>query len=722
MLIKREIKKSICYEIAWMLILAGFVSVSVFLIFHLYEIDLTTMIDVQGDACGLAGVAHDYISGIKSGRGVQVLLNSLFHAKLETSFLHKIGLFLCCLFFDSFGTAANFYYFAGYIFVALGMYIALRMLQKETWLAAIGGVIYTFLPYHYLRGEQHIYLANYYMVPIACAMIIWLLDEQKERNRKFNLICISICVLMGLTDIYYSVFLAIILFFVFIYNLWNKKSISVCFMELALCVIPFLAIAIENIPYLISWFNHLGNNSNAFVSAGDGRTLADLQVYGLRIVQLIYPIQNHRIGLLANFRENLDQYLGTDESRMVTLGLLMTVGLVVSVFILLFSNKNDMVTEEIKKYGTLNVFIILVANIGGLNIFVGLISSSIRCYNRMSIFIAAFSLMTIITILQYVLRKGFSDIRKRVVIILGAALVLCLALLDQTPPFSKADYEYNWELNHNTKKLVEEIDLITDDNASILMLPIITEGVSEAKHDMRNYEQFWPSVYSDNLCWIEGTKEEYMNWANALSVMRTEMILEYSVCEGVEGIWLDENGYDKESFDEIKSNLDKFLGNPTLISETGKQYYYSLTTYEELLDTIYTKEDWNVIERQNELLKTSKGRYYGGALLSIAGGEKVMQDNSLVISSGELQYGPYISLDEGKYELMIVGNQLQFADFNLGYDLGAEAIKYTLEEGNEQIIKITFILEEDVDNMEFILFNDNDMDIRLDYYFLKKVQ
>ncbi len=722
MLRKKEIKKTIWYEIIWMLILAGFVSVSVFLIFHLYEIDLTTMIDVQSDACGLAGVAHDYVSGIKSGRGVQALLNSLFHAKLETSFLHKIGLFLCCLFFDSFGKAANFYYFASYIFVALGMYIALRMLQKEAWLAAIGGVIYTFLPYHYLRGERHIYLANYYMVPIACAMIIWLLDERKERNRKFNFICILICVLMGLTDIYYSVFLAIILFFVFIYNLWNKKSISACFMELTLCGIPFLAIAIENIPYLISWFNHLGNNSNDFVSAGAGRTLADLQVYGLRIVQLIYPIPNHRIGLLANFRGNLDQYLGDDETKMVTLGLLMTVGLVLSVFILLFSNKNDKVTEEIKKYGILNVFIILVANIGGLNIFVGLISSSIRCYNRMSIFIAAFSLMTIMTILQYVLRKGFSDIRKRAVIILGAALMLCLTLLDQTPPFSKTDYEYNWELNYNTKKLVEEIDLITEDDASIFMLPIITEGVGEAKNDMRNYEQFWPSVYSDNLCWIQGTQKEYVGWANALSVMNTEMVLRYLVCEGVEGIWLDENGYDKESFDEIKSNLDEFLGSPILISETGKQYYYSLTAYKELLNSIYTKERWNEIEKQNELLKQTEGLYYGAGSLSITGEEKVVQDNSLVISAGELQYGPYTSLDAGKYQLTITGDQLQLADFSLSYDLGAKIINYSLVKDTEQTKQLTFILEEDVGNMEFILFNDSDMDIRLYYYYLEKVQ
>lgn len=722
MLIKKVIKKSIWYEIMWMLFIAGIVSISVFLIFHLYEIDLTTMIDVQGDACGVAGLAYDYINGIKSGHGILTLQNSLFHAQLETSFLHKIGLFLCCFFFDSFGTAVNFYYFLSYIFVAFGMYIALRMLQKETWIAAIGGVIYTFLPYHYLRGEQHIFLANYYMVPIACAMIIWLLDEQKKRNKKFNLTCILICVLMGLTDIYYSVFLVIILFFVCLNNLWNKKSISECSLELTLCGIPFLAIAIENILYLISRFSQLENNSNVFISAGSGRNLSELLQYGLRIVQLIYPIQNHRINLLANFRNNLDQYLGTDETRMVTLGLLMTVGLVLSVFILFFSNKKDIITEEIKKYGTLNVFIILVANIGGLNIFVGLISSNIRCYNRMSIFIAAFSLMTIMTILQYIWRKGFSDIRKRAVIIIGAALMLCLAILDQTPSFSMTDYDCNWKLNYNNKKLVEEIDLITEDKASIFMFPIITEGFAEAKYDMRNYEQFWPSVYSDNLCWIHGAQEEYRNWANALSVMKTEMVLKYLVCEGIEGIWLDENGYDKEAFGDFKSNLDALLGNPILISETGKQYYYSLTAYEELLNSVYTKEDWNEIEKQNELLKKNEGMYYGAGSLPITGGEKVVQDNSLVISAGELQFGPYISLDEGKYQLTIVGTQLQLADFNLSYDFGTETIEYNLEKETEQIKNLTFSIKDEVDCVEFILSNDSGMDIGLNYYFLQKVE
>lgn len=722
MLNKKGIKNSIWYEILWMLFITGIVSISVFFIFHLYEIDLTTMIDVQGDACGVAGLAYDYINGIKSGHGILTLKNSLFNAKLELSFLHKIGLFLCCLFFDTFGTAVNFYYFGSYIFVALGMYIALRMLRKESWIATIGSVIYTFLPYHYLRGEQHIYLANYYMVPIACAMIIWLLDEQKERSRKFNLTCILICVLMGLTDIYYSVFLVIILFFVCLNNLWNKKSISKCFLELTLCGIPFLAIAIENIPYLISWFNHLGNNSNDFISAGTGRNLSELQQYGLRIVQLIYPIQNHRIDLLANFRNNLDLYLGADETRMVTLGLLMTVGLITSVFILLFSNKNDVITEEIKKYGALNVFIMLVANIGGLNIFIGLISASIRCYNRMSIFIAAFSIMTIVTVIQYVWSKRFNDIRKRVFIILATALVMCLALFDQTPAFSRADYEYNWELNYNTKKLVEEIDLITEDDASILMLPIITEAVAEKKYDMRNYEQFWPTVYSDNLYWIQGTQTEFKDWVSALSVMKMEEALNYIVCEGIEGIWLDENGYDKETFLDVKNSLDSLLGRPALISVSGKQYYYSLESYREFLSSKYTKEVWNEISIQNRLLKSGRGIYYSISSLALAGNEKVVRDNSLVISSSEFQYGPYISLNEGIYQLTICGSNLQYADFNLCYDFGTKQILYDMEEEANQIEKLTFCIKNDVDNVEFILSNDSDIDVELNYYFLQKIE
>ena len=213
-----------------------------------------------------------------------------------------------------------------------------------------------------------------------------------------------------------------------------------------------------------------------------------------------------------------------------------------------------------------------------------------------------------------------------------------------------------------------------------------------------------------------------MGWANALSVMNTEMVLRYLVCEGVEGIWLDENGYDKESFDEIKSNLDEFLGSTILISETGKQYYYSLTAYKELLNSIYTKERWNEIEKQNELLKQTEGLYYGAGSLSITGEEKVVQDNSLVISAGELQYGPYTSLDAGKYQLTITGDQLQLADFSLSYDLGAKIINYSLVKDTEQTKQLTFILEEDVGNMEFILFNDSDMDIRLYYYYLEKVQ
>lgn len=714
--INRE--KHLWQDLMWMVIISAIVSTLVVIIFHLYEIDLSTMIYVQEDAIGVANAMHEYIIGINAGQGLTVFIQSIFSSNLEGAFLHRIGMFLCCLFFDNFGTAVNFYYFFGYILVALGMYLAMRFIYIEPWISACAGLLYTFLPYHYLRGESHVFLACFYMVPLACAVIVRLMKKDKKESKTFYIKCFVIAILMGMTDIYYSVFWAIILAFTCVYILvnsfdWKRAGFVLCY-----AFIPFGCIGIVNIPYLMNLISEKSSLTANFVGgSGSERTLNDLLFYGLRVVQLVSPIQNHRLGVLANFRNNLDQYLGADETRMVTLGLIMSIGFIITVCVVLLSIDKNEICNKLKKYGVLNIFILLVASIGGLNIFVGLLSANIRCYNRMSIFIAAFSLMALAELVQH----WWTVKNKNRFIIIVICLLSLIGVWDQTAPFSREEYTENWNLDHNIKDAVQKIDAMSKDNARILMFPIILKNDDARIHDMRNYEQSWPRLYSDNLQWIMKSKDNEQ-WLSAMSVLPLTEQLKYFIVEDVDGIWLDENGYSADEFATVKNTLDDVVGEPVVVSETGKQYYYSLENYRMQFLEQKSEQEINDIKLESNEMRNSTGYYVGVSDLQVSGGESSIEDGSITLHQGELQYGPYLTLKAGKYQMEIVGENLQNADFQIYCDGGNQIIDCLMIESGGTDRIVSFELQENTSNIEFILSNNHEQDITLKYYYIDRIK
>lgn len=52
-------------------------------------------------------------------------------------------------------------------------YIALKILNIPDISSLFGAILYSQLPYHYLRNEIHIYLASYFMVPFACVALYY---------------------------------------------------------------------------------------------------------------------------------------------------------------------------------------------------------------------------------------------------------------------------------------------------------------------------------------------------------------------------------------------------------------------------------------------------------------------------------------------------------------------------------------------------------------------
>jgi phosphoglycerol transferase len=77
--------------------------------------------------------------------------------------------------------------------------------------ALFASLLYSFLPFHFMRNQTHLILSAYYIVPLAILVILWLTTELiAPRTRKF-IISVLICILLGTSGVYYPFFFCFLL-------------------------------------------------------------------------------------------------------------------------------------------------------------------------------------------------------------------------------------------------------------------------------------------------------------------------------------------------------------------------------------------------------------------------------------------------------------------------------------------------------------------------------
>ena len=113
--------------------------------------------------------------------------------------------------------AINVYYILGYVLIALTSLFVFRHLGFSTIPSIPASLLFAFLPHHYVRGEYHLFLSAYYLLPLMVMVIVWIyrgeqfvtrFPEKRFRYRltKKGIAAAVICFLMGCGGIYYAAF------------------------------------------------------------------------------------------------------------------------------------------------------------------------------------------------------------------------------------------------------------------------------------------------------------------------------------------------------------------------------------------------------------------------------------------------------------------------------------------------------------------------------------
>jgi phosphoglycerol transferase len=304
----------------------------------------------------------------------------------------------------------NLFFMIGFFLTAWTTYWSSRQIGLKRYWALTTAILYTFLPYHYLRGQLHLFLTAYYTIPLVILLCLWIAMGKFScasiKFRRSQVACF-ISLLMALSGIYYAFFSC---FFVLVSGIVGFLK----FRKRATLVVTILCISIicsgvflQLIPNYWYYYHEGRNPTVAY------RSSVESEHHGLKMIQLFMPVEGHRVRLLREFSDNYASSAPlVYENRVSSLGVLGSIGFILLLCCILLSNEKNKkcFSEKLFNIARLNLAAILLATIGGGGtLFALLVSPQIRAYNRISIFIALFSLWALFLVLQDAFHRYYND-------------------------------------------------------------------------------------------------------------------------------------------------------------------------------------------------------------------------------------------------------------------------------------------------------------------------
>lgn len=485
---------------------------------------------------------------------------------------------LCVILTNNWVLAFNLFYLLGYVLVAWTAYFVLKRLSISRGTAMMGSVLYAFLPYHFFRNMGHLYLSEYFMVPLMVYYVLKLMKGEsiwEKQNGRWvtwrNAAHILVFICMALTGVYYAYFVCFFLCISIFYKLVNRVSWKKCRQELAGIGIIIVSLLLAVSPSLIYWYQN-GRNASAVVRSVDGA-----EIYSMKLSQLILPISGHRIPKLAELRAGYDSFLLSNENTTVSLGFVMTIGFLVLLGSLFVIRKENAKKSTICQLAVLNLAALLIGTVGSFSSILGFLFSLIRCYNRICIYIAMFSIITVcILIDKLFVRWGKYKIGK-IAGYISLVVLLCMGIWDQTSRHFIPDYDGIKAEFENDAAFISQVEAMNPDGM-IFQMPYVVYPEQGPVNNMVDYSHLRGYLHSETLRWsycaVKGRETD--QWQSQVAALPVKDQIVEMREKGFTGIYIDTFAYTSGELAELQVQLKEELGAADVISENGRLLFYAL--------------------------------------------------------------------------------------------------------------------------------------------------
>jgi len=502
----------------------------------------------------------------------------------------------------SWALAMNLYYFIGFPLAALTMSWLLRVVGASRWMTLAIAPLFALLSYHFMRGESHLWLASYFAVPLSLVLVVrairgealWGWGSGRGWRRIFGrgLQTAAIVILTGTMQSYYALFFLIFIAVAGIVALirdgaWRR------FWGAAVAGVSTLAVMLLNMLPDTIYALIAGPNPTGFE-----RGHAEAEIWALKLSQLILPWPGHRIGPLAQLRQLYDASYPIP-SEQPALGIVGSIGFLCLIGIVLYVAIAGRTTPRraaisprfsmLTALGGLSLVALLFAMVGGFSTPISFLTTSIRGWNRMVVFIAAFALAATALLLDAWLariarrsaaRGGRSGLVSRVWAAAIAVVVLVVGYIDQTPAGLGAAYAQVAERFRGDESFFREVQAALTPGDWVLQLPYQTFPEDQSATGVFGSDVVIPYLHATGIGWSGGgiKGRPTSDWPGALEQQPVELIPSLAVLAGASGVLVDTTVV-TPSTEAIPAELRAQVGDP-LTSADGRYKFWSLAGWE----------------------------------------------------------------------------------------------------------------------------------------------
>lgn len=502
---------------------------------------------------------------------------------------------LISLFSNNYAVVTNLFYLVTYLLAYVISFFVMRYLKINFTYSLFGSLLFTFLPYHFFRGNGgHLFLTGYYIIPLVILVSFWifegkikLIPTSKNQFTKKHFLSYMTAILIASTSVYYAFFAGFFWMVSAVYTGINKRDRHAIYNGSLLTIVTVLMLVVNFMPTIIYKMTNPLNTEVAY------RSPIDSEIYGLKIVQIFMPILDHRISL---FNDIAQRYLKAaplvNENHTVSLGILGSIGFLILIFSLFYRKKSKFPKlMSIQNMGILNIYAILLSTIGGFSFLIAaFITPSIRGYNRIIPYIGFMSLLCVVIFMQ-ILDEKYQGEKYSFLLKISMVLILVLGILDQTSEKMIPNYIGIKQEFESDKVFYGQIEKELPSNSKIFQLPYIPFPEHPVVNKMGDYDHLRAFLQTESIRWsygaLRGSTEDLII-RNIANQKEAELLHAISFA-GYDGIMINRDGYTESSIEHYITQATK---GKTIVSNDNKLIFIDIRDYVQSIKNSLNENQW----------------------------------------------------------------------------------------------------------------------------------
>lgn len=455
-------------------------------------------------------------------------------------------------------TAANFMVLLAHLLSGLSFWYVGRELNYRPAFVFAGAILFAFSHYIFARNLNHIVLAYYWHVPLMLMVSWWVYSSApiQIKSRKW-LVGVAVAAITGTFNPYYTGMFLQFLGFAVLLHLARKQYhlISFPLLLIGMTFTGFLIMNGDTVSY--SWLH--GENPLAV-----SRNLGNLEQYGLKIPELVFPPAYHRWHFWARYGQNHYFLPAMIKGEMGApyLGIAGLIGLAWLSGVALYRLLQGRL-QLIPVHAWQFLWVLLYSLVGGINLLLGTFGLILfRATNRYSIVILAL-------VLLFLVRQLSRKCPEKWAVPLAFGITV-FGLWDQLPPkVSAAQIQQSADFVHADRNFAKKVEAQMQQSSMVFQLPVAAFPEVPPINEMGDYEHFRPYLFTQHLHYSYGTNKGRgdADWQIELSKLAPEDMAANLETYGFGAVMINRKGFEDKGVSLINELVNS---NRPVIEDNGE--------------------------------------------------------------------------------------------------------------------------------------------------------